>query len=150
PSRGRERVGQGTHATEHDSPAADLAVDVSQEVVCERERGARRRWPGEMADYALVRERGLDLIRLEIFVEEFLRAVEEQTPQEVLRFRAPEKRDQLRDRDGRSEEHRLDEIVDLGPHRLVLRIGRGILLRELRDLLRALLVIGPQEQMPSI
>src|SRR5437867_3192728 len=150
PSPGRERVGQGTHPAEHDSPAADLAVNVPQEVVCERERGARRRRPGEMADHALVRVGGLHLIRLEIFVEEFFRAVEEQTPQEVLCFRAPEKRDQLRDRDGRSEEHRLDEIVDLGPHRLVLRIRRGVFLRELRDLFRGLLAIGPEEEKSSI
>src|SRR3989449_4634585 len=103
-----------------------------------------------MTDHALVREGGFHLIRLEILVEEFFRAVEEQPPQEVLRLWAAEKRDELGDRDGRGEEHWLDEIVDLGPHRFVLRIRRRVLLRELRDFLRGLLTIGPQEQMPSI
>src|SRR2546425_10042719 len=103
-----------------------------------------------MTDYALVREGGFDLIRLEIFIEEFFRGVEEQAPQEVLRFRAAEKRDQVSNRDGRGEEHRLDEIVDLGPHRLVLRIRRRVFLRELRDFLRGLLAVGPEEKISSI
>src|SRR3989442_6357492 len=103
-----------------------------------------------MADHALVCEGGLHLVGLEIFVEEFFRAVEEQAPEEVFRFRAAEERDELGDRDGRSEKHGLDEIVDLGPHRLVLRIRRGILLRELGDLSRGLLAVGPEEEMPSI
>src|SRR2546428_5930569 len=83
--------------------------------------GPWRRGSGEMTDYALVREGGFDLIRLEIFIEEFFRAVEEQAPEEVLRFRAAEKRDQVSDRDRRGEEHWFHEVVDLGPHRLVLR-----------------------------
>src|SRR3989454_2496004 len=103
-----------------------------------------------MTDYALVREGGFDLIRLEIFIEEFFRAVEEQAPEEVLRFRAAEKRDQVSDRDGRGEEHRFHEVVDLGPHRLVLRIRRRVFLRELRDFLRGLLAVGPEEKISSI
>src|SRR2546425_13033110 len=83
-------------------------------------------------------------------MEVFHRVVEGQALEEVLRLRATKERVEVGDRDGRGEEHRLDEIVDLGPHRLVLRIRRGILLRELRDFLRGLLTIGPQEQMPSI
>src|SRR5256712_2026258 len=103
-----------------------------------------------MTDYALVREGGFDLIRLEIFIEEFFRAVEEQAPEEVLRFRAAEKRDEFRNRDGRGEEHRFDEVVDLGPHRLVLRIRRRVFLRELRDFFRGLLAVGPEEEISSI
>jgi len=130
--------------------SADLAVDVPEEVVREGERGPRRRRTGEMADHALVREGGLDLVRLEVFVEEFLCAVEQQAPEEVLGFRTAEERNQFGDRDRRGEEHRLDEIVDLGPHRLVLRIRRGVLFREFRDLLRGLLAIGPEQEISPI
>src|SRR5207245_10421345 len=77
-------------------------------------------------------------------------ALEEQAPEEVLRLRAAEKRDQVGDRDGRGEEHRFDEVVDLGPHRLVLRIRRRVFLRELRDFLRGLLAAGPEEKISSI
>jgi len=146
----REGIGQCAHPAQHEPPATDLAVDVPEEVVRERERGPWRRGSGEMTDYALVREGGFDLIRLEIFIEEFFRAVEEQAPEEVLRFRAAEKRDQVSDRDGRGEEHRFDEVVDLGPHRLVLRIRRRVFLRELRDFLRGLLAAGPEEKRSSI
>src|SRR3989442_8103885 len=103
-----------------------------------------------MTDHALVREGGFHLIRLEVFVEEFFRAVEEEAPEEVLRFRAGEKRYEFRNRDGRGEEHRFDEVVDLGPHRLVLRIRRRVFLRELRDFLRGLLAAGPEEKRSSI
>src|SRR5438132_7409220 len=147
---GREGIRQRAHSAEDETPAADLAVDVPEEVVRERERGPRRRRTGEMADHALVREGGLDLVRLEIFVEEFLCAVEQQAPEEVLGFRTAEERNQFGDRDRWGEEHRLDEIVDLGPHRLVLRIRRGVLLRELRDLLRRLLPVGPEYEIFSI
>src|SRR6266581_5913069 len=147
---GREGVRQSTHPAKHETPAADLAVDVPEEVVREGERGPRRRRTGEMADHALVREGGLDLVRLEIFVEEFLCAVEQQAPEEVLGFRTAEERNQFGDRDRRGEEHRLDEIVDLGPHRLVLRIRRGVFLRELRDLPRGLLPVGPEHEIFSI
>src|SRR5881628_1854952 len=150
PRSGREGIGQRAHSAQHETPAADLAVDVPEEVVREGERGPRRRRTGEMADHALVREGGLDLVRLEIFVEEFFRAVEEQASEEVLGFRTTEERNQFGDRDWRGEEHRLDEVVDLGPHRLVLRIRRGILFREFRDLLRGLLAVGPEEEVSSI
>src|SRR5436309_2359183 len=150
PRSGREGIGQRAHSAQHETPAADLAVDVPEEVVREGERGPRRRRTGEMADHAFVREGGLDLVRLEVFVEEFFRAVEQQAPEEVLGFRTAEERNQFGDRDRRGEEHRLDEIVDLGPHRLVLRIRGGVLFREFRDLLRGLLAVGPEEEKSSI
>src|SRR3989442_9087558 len=103
-----------------------------------------------MTDHALVREGGFDLIRLEIFIEEFFRGVEEQAPQEVLRFRAAEKRDQVSNRDGRGEEHRLDENVDLRPHRLALWIRRRVLFRGIRDFLPRLPAVRPEEKISSI
>src|SRR3989454_12452793 len=88
-----------------------------------------------MADHALVREGGFHSIRLEILVEEFLRTVEEQAPQEVLRLRTAEERDEIGDRDRRGGQHRLGGVEDLRPHPLLLRVRRGILLCEICDLL---------------
>ena len=150
PRRGRQRIGQCAHPAEDEAPPADLAIDVPEEIVREGERGSRGRRAGEMANHAFVRESGFHLVRFKVLVEQFFRAVEEQAPQEVLRLRAPEEGDELGDRDRRGEQHRLDEIVDLGPHRLVLRIRRGVFLRELRDLPRGLLPVGPEHEIFSI
>src|SRR5207245_2087154 len=94
--------------------------------------------------HALVREGGFHSIRLEILVEEFLRTIEEEAPQEVLRLRTAEERDEIGDRDRRGEQHRFDEIVDLGPHCLVLRIRRGIFLGELREIIRGNEAVVPR------
>src|SRR2546426_11034132 len=99
-----------------------------------------------MAYHALVREGGFHSIRLEILVEEFLRTIEEEAPQEVLRLRTAEERDEIGDRDRRGEEHRFDEIVHPGPPRLVPRVRRGLFLGEIRDLLRRLLPARPEHE----
>src|SRR3989442_9873645 len=98
-----------------------------------------------MADHALVREGGLDLVRLEIFVEEFFRAVEEQASEEVLGFRTTEERNQFGDRDWRGGEHRpVDGVHPRPPAPIPLVIPRLLFSEIFPPLLRAL-ASRPQE-----
>src|SRR2546428_12067889 len=78
-----------------------------------------------MADHALVREGGLGLVRLEIFIEEFLRAVEQQAPEEVLGFRTAEERNQFGDRDRRGGGQRIRQRPEPPPHPAPLPRRRG-------------------------
>ena len=146
----RERVRQGAHPADHESPGADLPFEVPEEVVRERERRSGGGWSREVTDHALVREGRLHLVGLEVLIEQLFRAVEQEAPHEILRPRALQERDEIGDGHRRRKEHRLDKIVHVRPHRFVFRIPGGVLLRELRDFLRGLLVVVPEEEMPSV
>lgn len=145
-----ECLGKGSHAAEHESPRSDAAVDGSQEVVGEGEGGARGGRIREMADHALVREGRDDFLGLEIFPEEIFRAVEEKASEQLLGFRVAQESREIRDRHGWPQEHRLDQVVDLGPHRLVAGIGQRVALRETSDRRRRPSRIVPKAQRPAI
>src|SRR5256884_8863477 len=98
-----------------------------------------------MADHALVREGGLDLVRLEIFVEEFFRAVEEQASEEVLGFRTTEERDQFGDRDWRGGGERVAQGGELRPPTPPLLVRPRVPFFEIFDLLLGVFFLLAQE-----
>jgi len=57
----REGLRERAHPADRESPRPLDAVHVAEEVVTQRERGARRGGGGEMSDHALVRESRLHL-----------------------------------------------------------------------------------------